>query len=333
MGSREKSFYNEDIGSYLYEYFFYDVGWIACEYLSNHDVAVYEYPSEFCSNFTLNDIAERIRFDLQSSGVFNDYASIILVSHSFGGIVGKKLIVDLEPKDRSKIVGILLLGVHSEGALLADIASYIGLDSCAIIRDLKDIDTNSILQDVERRWTRLMQGGRSGKRPSVRCMFEKLPSYRTVIILPRNKADQFCDGFKFPANADHFEIAAPVPLSSEYEFIVEAIKAMTNDFIHYSRLLELPTNTLFPETRVRSSITIKSYVQRTEGSEEQVIDDEIVDVKYSNSFGRSAESEAVWEPLAGCQIASGDELPHATASGKIARTALLPFDIEVLLSV
>lgn len=143
--------------------------------------------------------------------------------------MAKRLILDLPPASVQKVAGIVMLGTPSEGALLADgaINSPFFSDRCALLDDLKTIETNSILQDTRNRWSRFMLGSGNGFRPYVACAYEKLRTrYRTlqppVIVVPQGRIDTNCQSI-FPANADHESIATPEPGSPELNWIRRSI--------------------------------------------------------------------------------------------------------------
>jgi hypothetical protein len=186
-----------------------------------------------CANFSIPQLAQTIQGQLAGSGFFDRYESVIIVAHSMGGLLVKQMIQNWVIKDdpaRHRIIGVLLLGVPSQGSPAAPtgvwqyLAEALGLDRLARVcgRQVKDLvgaDENTWLQSLETSWqsmlTRLRRDSRS-QLPMTGCAYETvaeriIAGFRSTIV-PMLYANTQCSLSSFPIGEQHTRL--PKPASS-----------------------------------------------------------------------------------------------------------------------
>jgi len=238
--SKETAFYNDAEDQYLYDKLqpIDQFRRRAAFEVPDYDVALAEYPANFCSSYTLSEIAKYVSNDFEASRIFLQYRSIVFIGHSLGGLVAKKVILDLDEESRKKVAGLVLLGTPSEGNVLADRATALPFfaGGCELLRDLRSIDSNSILQDTRERWTSLVLSNANGARPSVHCAYERLPikvGLLAKIVVPQDRIDVACDSIH-PASANHYTIASFPNGSVDLRWLTNAIHQSFHNAAFYS---------------------------------------------------------------------------------------------------
>lgn len=191
------------------------------------------YPADFCSSFTLSEIAQRIKLDLELRGVFRDYKQVHFVAHSFGGLVAQRLISDLDRPQFGVVSGITMLGTPSDGAALADFGARLpGAGRCSIINDLRSSQNSSVLQDLSRDWQTKISDVDSFR---ISCGYEKRPERPLGIIVPRQRLDSTCEEI-FAFDYRHSEMDAPQAGSIEFNWLYSSIKTSLEDHLYHGGL-------------------------------------------------------------------------------------------------
>jgi hypothetical protein len=169
------------------------------------DMAVYavDYQVHFASQSTLADVAVGVARELAASQIFRKHRHVWIVAHSMGGLVLKQSLITWKIAGKnallSRIQGIGMLGVPSQGAPLADFAKRFGGDSIANILGwngelLTDLTTDSgrrYLASLESGWADFKEANNKGPvrryTPVFACAYETKPESRFVSIISSNE--------------------------------------------------------------------------------------------------------------------------------------------------
>ena len=167
------------------------------------------YDSSFIrTTSTMSEIAQRLRGQLQARGFFEKYRQIYLIGHSMGGLVAKKLLLDLHRRhdidDLRRVRAVLFLATPQQGAPAASIAALFTMNP--LVRDLSDSDFNDYLQTLEDDWQTMLRDrdAQGWIFPLSYCAYEGVR-----VIVSRTHAATRCDDTATAFPLDHSEIAKP----------------------------------------------------------------------------------------------------------------------------
>ncbi|MGR3796299.1 esterase/lipase family protein [Vannielia sp. SX4] len=272
--SKETAFYNEAEDDYLYDKLLTNRQGDRTRHVSDipeYDIALAEYPADFCSAYTLSEVVRYVSNDIEASAIFRKYRYIVFVGHSLGGLVAKKVILDLNDDARSRVSGVVLLGTPSEGNVLADRATELPFfnKGCHLLSDLRSIGSNSILQDIRERWTEIIIGGKFGTRPSVHCAYERLPLrvglFTDVVVVPQERIDTACDSIH-PASADHYSISSFPDRSVDLAWLRNSIYQSFFNAAFYSNAPQVGVGEISILTRAAAYVEAEYTVQNEKAS-------------------------------------------------------------------
>ncbi len=173
------------------------------ETLGDFDLFAFDYSGAFRSGsrVTIDELGQQILVLMESNGLFRDYNHIWIVAHSLGGLVVKRALLQLADSTKSsmgrRVVGVFLLGVPSNGAPLANVATkkfmleYLaraigeGGQNFNLVEELRASDSdrlNTFLSSTEASWERFIvrmeASPESGNRgygtplPKIYCSYE-----------------------------------------------------------------------------------------------------------------------------------------------------------------
>lgn len=187
--------------------------------LSGYDVAVASYPSPVCEQTSnIPQIAARLRERFTAVSVFEKYDELYIISHSMGGLITKKFLIDLDHRGEtdalSKIKTIFLMATPSQGAPLSRLAAHFCKSSQ--ITDMEALHMNTWLQELETDWSRLIEkrNASNNKFPKAFCAYEILQQ-TTSIIVPQEYATTRCDNEPLGIESSHIDIVKPVNRDSD----------------------------------------------------------------------------------------------------------------------
>lgn len=164
----------------------------------------YESP-RFARTSGVEEIATRLLRHLEDRGVFQKYKEIYFITHSMGGLVVKRVLVDLHRPSQidklRRVKAILLISVPSQGATIAELGSWLSRNPQ--IPDLRAADLNSFLQGLENQWQDLLRDRGQDTFPLSFCAYETKPTVSRVY------AATSCDQNPVPVDADHSGIVKP----------------------------------------------------------------------------------------------------------------------------
>jgi hypothetical protein len=187
----------------------------------NYRIATYRYDSPLLGRTsTIQEVATRMLEQLEDNGVFRNYREIYFITHSMGGLVTKRAVVNLNnPPGIEKlrlIKAILYIATPAQGAAIADLGVWLSLNPQ--FRDMQSADFNSYLQDLEDDWANLTRQRGDQRFPLAFCAYEKKPLWG-IVIVPRTSAFTYCDKNATAFDEDHVSIVKPANRQSQiYEW-------------------------------------------------------------------------------------------------------------------
>jgi pimeloyl-ACP methyl ester carboxylesterase len=183
--------------------------------MKGFDVYVVGYTSPlFGRASTIEEVAQRVLQQFRDRGLFTRYQQVHFITHSMGGLITKRLLVELnrpipsELHTLRRVRTVLFISTPAQGATLADMASWLSLNPQ--LRDMAPADLNSFLQSVDNQWHVLMQDRDAFGAifPRAYCAYETLPT-AGIVVVSRIYAATRCDPPRYPIDLDHNAIAKP----------------------------------------------------------------------------------------------------------------------------
>jgi pimeloyl-ACP methyl ester carboxylesterase len=181
----------------------------------DQDVYVLQYQSSWSNQgFSIDQLADKMRLELQSDGVLS-HKHIIIVSHSMGGVLTRAFILRYRPIS-AQIRFLYFLATPTTGNSLARIASLFSKN--AQVQSLLSLNQpGTYLAQQQSDWLAADLHLKSY------CAYETKPLDH-LIVVERDSATNLCSEHLSPIDADHRSIAKPESPSSEsYRALKEAI--------------------------------------------------------------------------------------------------------------
>ena len=178
----------------------------------NFTVATIRYDTPFLSRAsTIEEAASRSLGRLQDEAVFRKYDEIYFIAHSMGGLLVKRMLVELnhsrQPESCRRVRAVLYISTPAQGANLADLGSWLSINPQ--LRDMRQADLNSFMQSLENDWQNLIRGRDSRRVPRSYCAYETKPTYGTMVV-NRLYAATICDENPVPIDENHSTIVKPL---------------------------------------------------------------------------------------------------------------------------
>lgn len=158
---------------------------------SGFDIYTVDYSAAFDTTSSLETVGARIASDLGGSEAFKSHGFVWIVAHSMGGLISKRLVIDLQrrPLLANRLVGIFMLGVPGKGSPLAKLGSTGKVDvllnwfgkNGRLINDLTPIAANTYLETLVNQFADTVEDIRNDDTRSrlfVYCGFETVPEVR-----------------------------------------------------------------------------------------------------------------------------------------------------------
>ena len=180
---------------------------------SGMDILLLGYRSPFWSRgMTLEEVSTALLQELTDEHVFDRYSEIYIVSHSMGGLIAQRILIDLDRPGKEvwlrKIRCVVFLSTPANGAPIAELATYISRNPQLV--DMKPSTLNSWLQALQNDMVNLRSD-----RELNNAIFPRLyAAYETrdthgVIVVSRVYANAATDTPLMPFPLDHQGMAAP----------------------------------------------------------------------------------------------------------------------------
>jgi pimeloyl-ACP methyl ester carboxylesterase len=182
-----------------------------------YTLATYRYDSPFRGRTsTIQEIATRMLGDLNDADVFRNYNEIYFIAHSMGGLVTKRVLVDLNSPGHidklRRVKAVLYISTPAQGADIANFGSWFSPNPQ--LRDTETADLNSYLQNLEDQWADLMRQRGAELFPQSFCAYETKPTYGKMIV-SRTDATTICDQNPVAFDEDHISIVKPLNRQSD----------------------------------------------------------------------------------------------------------------------
>ena len=217
-------------------------------HLRNLDIYALDYSDAFAGETTIAEIAIQVGQHLALEDLIKSHNHVIFVAHSMGGLVLRRLFADYVSKGKARyldrLAGVIYLGVPSEGAQMANLATsdwllqevaayYIGANSRQLL-DLRTVSAgNSLLLAIDIDWGRVLDGRRRSAYPfRAACAYETVSMVNAVgslaTVVPRLYTKTNCDGDPVGINKKHTELGVVTSASGDgsHDFLVQSVRAM-----------------------------------------------------------------------------------------------------------
>ncbi len=215
------------------------------------DYAIYllgYHSPEFSRASTINEIATRELQRLTDQGILALDKKVVIVAHSMGGLVAKRMLTELSRPNRDeldkldRVKGVIFLSSPAQGANLAEYTSWLSLNPQ--FANMEPADLNAFLQALEDDWQNLLRDrdklGIPG--PKSFCAYETLFT-KGIMVVSRVYAATRCDANPMPFDLNHQDIARPAsPAHDPYTWVKARIREATST-------KELSRNAMLSEAR------------------------------------------------------------------------------------
>ncbi|AXA91235.1 DUF4384 domain-containing protein [Massilia sp. YMA4] len=205
----------------------------------------------------VNEIANRLLVRLRDKDVFRRYRHVVFVAHSMGGLVVKRMLVQLQadaPSELGAVAAVFFIATPAGGADLADVSAWVSGNPQ--FRDMRGIDANTLLQAYEDDWQALLRA-RPSQRPYPRafCVYETRAT-GPFHVVPRSRTQAGCDERPNAFEADHLGIVKPVRRDGVYEYVGARIRrVLAGDYLAlqiHAQLTAADDTVLPPDLTLRS---------------------------------------------------------------------------------
>ncbi|MDR4485554.1 MAG: hypothetical protein R3B95_20555 [Nitrospirales bacterium] len=180
----------------------------------DYDIYAFNYETSlvyYSSNIT--EIANQLYQSLKDHEVFRKYSEVHFVTHSMGGLVAKRMLINLHQEghddDLDHIRTVFFLGNPAHGSFWANIVSWFTPNRQ--FNDMESEDLNTYLQTLAQDWG-VFRTARHRIRPEwpfplIYCAHETKPSYLITIVNRIQVED--CEGSSLPISANHVQMVKP----------------------------------------------------------------------------------------------------------------------------
>jgi triacylglycerol esterase/lipase EstA (alpha/beta hydrolase family) len=151
------------------------------------DVISLSFDADVTSKMSLEQIATMVRVTLEDRHILSDYDEIYFITHSMGGLVVKRLLLDLwqarSPVLEQQISGVIFISTPAKGANAADYLEILNrMVGMRPLVDLRTYDANTYLQILENQWKDFFDHRRNEHVPKVFVAYETQPTYGHVVV-------------------------------------------------------------------------------------------------------------------------------------------------------
>lgn len=179
----------------------------------------------------INEISTRVLTRLEDKDVFAQHDKIIFVAHSMGGLITKRMLLQLrmdKPEDYKKVAAVFFLATPAGGSDLAATATWVSNNPQ--FRDMAPEDVNTLLQLLQDDWEASLRARpKSSPYPLSFCLYETLPT-GPVTIVPRSRAQMGCDERPVAFDRNHSSLVKPASRHDEvYIYVASRIKRILGD--------------------------------------------------------------------------------------------------------
>jgi len=169
-------------------------------YFNDFDIFVIGYPSSvFHSSYTVDELVEVMRRDLDSAGVFTKHKHVYFLCHSMGGLVVRGYLTRYRNR-ASQVPMIYFFSTPTTGAEIANLASLLSRNRQ--MKGLLPIDANEYLASLQKDWLAAQFSIASY------CAYETQDTYG-IRVVGESSATNLCNRPLDPIDANHLDIVNP----------------------------------------------------------------------------------------------------------------------------
>ncbi|HUF92600.1 MAG TPA: alpha/beta fold hydrolase [Candidatus Limnocylindria bacterium] len=170
---------------------------------------------------TIEEIAQRLLGQITDDGLFDRYAQIHVVAHSMGGLITKRMLVELNrPRPRDierlrRVRSVVFLATPAQGAPVAALGALLSWNPQ--FANMEPATANAFIQSVENQWQALLRDrdDTDAEFPFAFCAYEKKPMVGTAEIVNNVFAATRCDATPVAFDLNHSAIVKPADERSE----------------------------------------------------------------------------------------------------------------------
>jgi triacylglycerol esterase/lipase EstA (alpha/beta hydrolase family) len=169
-------------------------------YFNDFDIFVVGYPSTlFHSGYTVDELVEVMRRDIDSAGVFAKHKYVYFLCHSMGGLVVRGYLTRYQSR-ASQVPMIYFFSTPTTGAEIASLASL--LSHNRQMQGLLPIGADEYLASVQKGWLAAQFSIASY------CAYETQDTYG-IRVVGESSATNLCNRRLDPIDANHLDIVKP----------------------------------------------------------------------------------------------------------------------------
>ncbi|WP_426055778.1 alpha/beta fold hydrolase [Janthinobacterium sp. PSPC2-1] len=186
-------------------------------------------PLQRASN--INEIATRLRSKLDQEDVFIRYSRVIFVTHSMGGLVARRALLQLNqdnPDALKKVGAVFFFATPAGGSDNAELASWISKNPQ--FSNMSPSDVNMFLQMEDDDWAAMLRHRtQANPYPKTFCIYETRTLAISVIV-PRSRSQHGCDERDIAFDRDHSSLVKPANREDEvYSYLRARLNRLIRD--------------------------------------------------------------------------------------------------------
>jgi len=185
-------------------------------FFNDFDVYVYSFSSLFNgSSYTIDELVEDIRRDLDRSDIFQKHKNVIFLCHSMGGVVVRAFLTRYQTR-ASKVPLVYFFSTPTTGTQMAILGRLLSTNSQ--LKGMLPIEYNDYLASIQKNWL-------AANFPIASyCAYETQDTYG-VRVVEVESATNLCNRRLDPINANHIDIVKPRDRSdAPYVSFQEAVR-------------------------------------------------------------------------------------------------------------
>jgi pimeloyl-ACP methyl ester carboxylesterase len=170
-------------------------------FFNNFDIYVYSYSSPFRgASYTIDELAEDIRRDLDAAQIFQKHKRVIFLCHSMGGLVVRAFLTRYQSR-APQVPMIYFFSTPTTGAQIASIGTLLS-NNPQLRGTLPMGSANDYLASIQKNWLAATFSIASY------CAYETQNTYG-VRVVATESATNLCNRRLDPINANHIDIVKP----------------------------------------------------------------------------------------------------------------------------
>ena len=169
-------------------------------YFNDFDIFVVAYPSRLLhSSYTVDELVEVMRRDIDSAGIFAKHKRVYFLCHSMGGLVVRGYLTRYQNR-APQVPMIYFFSTPTTGAEIASLASL--LSHNRQMQGMLPIDSNEYLASVQKGWLAAQFSIAS------HCAYETQDTYG-IKVVGESSATNLCNRPLDPIDTNHLDIVKP----------------------------------------------------------------------------------------------------------------------------